>query len=88
MITADGTTETDVVVPVRRLVPVPIGAAQVLRLIVPGPAAQNPVRATSAYPLFCGGRLCCLIQPPRSLPISSSSRHAYSYEFTGRTRIV
>ena len=38
-----GKTETEVVVPVRRVVPVPIGRAQVLRVVVPAPAAYHAV---------------------------------------------
>ena len=38
-----GTAETVVVVPVRWIVPVAIGAAQVVWIIVPRPAAQHPL---------------------------------------------
>ena len=46
-------TKTDIVVPVVRVVPVAVGAARVVLVVVPGPAAQHPrTRSRAAPPIL------------------------------------
>ena len=48
MVERAGHTETDIVVPVCGIVPVAVGRAEVLRIVVPGTAAENTTRGDDA----------------------------------------
>src|SRR5690242_6932862 len=47
---SSGQTEAQVVVPVLRRVPVPVRRPRVLRVVVPAPAPDHPVRGRSGSP--------------------------------------